>query len=124
MKLRGSLAPSRYQKRRVKPRVDRLASLIPFPYHERTMPTPDNTDRQNTKKTSEPSKLFTGCCLSLSVFGGAVIGMIVGPIVAFQRGAGDFDFVGIAPGLVVGGFLGFLIGFILVAVLSHNDRQN
>jgi len=88
------------------------------------MSTPDNTDRQNTKKTTAPSKLFTGCCLALSVFCGAAIGMIVGPIIAFQWGAGDFDFVGIAPGLVGGGFIGFLFGFILIAVLSRNDSQN
>ncbi len=88
------------------------------------MSTPDNTDSQNTKKATKPSKLITGCCLALSACCGAAIGMTVGPIIAFQRGAGDFAFIGIAPGAVVGGFFGFLLSLIFVAVFSRNGNQD
>lgn len=81
------------------------------------------TPTDNTPKTAtEPSKLLTGCCLTAFVVCGGFVGMVVGPIIAFQQGAGDFDFIGIGPGLLVGGFIGFIVGFMLLASRARNDN--
>ena len=82
--------------------------------HEEELPEP-----QADNEEKNPTVATCGCLLATTL-GGAFVGMAVGPAVAFQHGAGDFaGMIGIGPGLIVGGSIGFVVSLLILIVTGR-----